>query len=316
MSCGNQRIYSAEFDSLDKPSVSVLSQRATHFLGSCNGLLCLTKGIMSGYYLGIWDSIDIFLFNPSTREYRNLPTHYYFDASGGHYKTVFGFGYDCVSDDYKVVHIFQCMDDDRHDGFAICSLKSNSWRRIMNFPYYVCCNAKNVFINGALHWVVTLERQTEGFVISDFNVDARIVSFDLATEEYRLVPQPEISDRNLLMEVGELGGRLCLHCISKGNYMNLWVLDHYGVKESWSKLLSVVQPVNIRKIKYLKAIKYSMDGQRVLFEQGGGKFFWYDLKLKRKRVKRVRIRFPILYKAGLCMGSLVKLTGAAQLQQM
>lgn len=49
----------------------------------------------------------------------------------------------------------------------------------------------------------------------------------------------------------------------------------------------------------------------MLFEQGGGKLFWHDLKLK--RVKRIRIPgLLIFFHASMCRESLVKLTGAAR----
>lgn len=57
-----------------------------------------------------------------------------------------------------MVQTIRCVNECK-DEFVVCSLESNSMRIIMNFWYFICCDAENVFINGALHWVVTLKRQ-------------------------------------------------------------------------------------------------------------------------------------------------------------
>ena len=54
--------------------------------------------------------------------------------------------------------------------------------------------------NGALFWVVSRKPES--------NTARLIAAFDLATEAYRLVPQPDYSNKNFHMNVGVLEGCL------------------------------------------------------------------------------------------------------------
>ncbi|KAK1377215.1 putative F-box and associated interaction domains-containing protein [Heracleum sosnowskyi] len=309
----NNEIHSTNFDSLDQPIL--LTQPATLVLGSCNGLLCLLY------------NNDVFLYNPSTREKKKLP-HVETRAHPSHVgfrgecdKVVYGMGYDCVNDNYKVVRIMDC-DHELDSEFMVYSLISNSWRRIKDFPYFIefgTLGKQNVNVNGALHWPVTMKSQIEDFLrlnedfLRPFNFDSKIVSFNLATEEFGLIALPTSRDENFPIKVVELGGRLSVHCNERMNYIDIWVMGCYGVKESWSKLyiLTVSQPASIGRFVGVQAIVYSLDGQRVLLEKKDGKIYWYDLELK--RVKRIRI--PGLSNISfthICVGSLVKLIGAAK----
>lgn len=70
-------------------------------------------------------------------------------------KIIYGFGYDHVNDDYKVLRIAQFWDE-VVDEVKVYNLKSNSWRRIKDFPYYLSYKrADGMLVNGALHWVLS-----------------------------------------------------------------------------------------------------------------------------------------------------------------
>ncbi|XP_015162576.1 F-box/kelch-repeat protein At3g06240-like [Solanum tuberosum] len=85
-------------------------------LGSCNGLILLMG------YIGC-----LLLWNPTTRMHKKLPNprprwkNYYDD---------YGFGYDELRDDYKVVGIFYIQGRSHGSEVKIYSLKSNSWTNI------------------------------------------------------------------------------------------------------------------------------------------------------------------------------------------
>ncbi|KAA8516864.1 hypothetical protein F0562_017318 [Nyssa sinensis] len=291
-------LYSVDLESLDNaleldhPLKS--DNYVTEVLGSCNGLLCLANS-----------EEDIVLWNPSIRKHRKLPVmpielpppEFCFCQF-----IVYGFGHDVVNDEYKLVRLVQFYgdDDDSFDSeVKVYNLKSNSWRRIPDFPYYlrdVLGNGSNgMLVSAALHWVVTREPKSD--------TSNLIAAFDIGTEEYRLVPQPEYSDENFLMDVGVLGGCLIIFC----NYyseVDIWLMKEYGVKESWTNLFSVSQPTVIRSFEYLNPIAYSKSGEEVLLEQDREKLLWYNLK--NKTVKNVRIRgMPNSFSTDICLGSLV-----------
>ncbi|XVE78909.1 hypothetical protein DITRI_Ditri14bG0015700 [Diplodiscus trichospermus] len=268
----------------------------TEILGSCNGLLALFNG-----------EEKIALWNPSTRKSQMLPVtepefprRYCFSQF-----IVYGLGYDPISDDYKLVRMVQFYGKD-NDSFEsevmVYSLKTNSWRRIKDFPFYLKYKrGYGILAKNALHWVVSKkpESDTKSFV----------VAFDLGTEEYRVVELPDGLDEEFHMNVKALGGYLCM----VANYwevhvVDIWMMKEYGVKESWTKLLTVKEPEVISDFEFVLPLAYSKNGDKVLLNQDDYKFVWYDLKSK--RVKNVRIRgAPESFEAEMFVGSLVPLNG-------
>ncbi|XP_016712492.1 F-box protein CPR1 [Gossypium hirsutum] len=101
-------------------------------LGSCNGLLAL-----------IDDNGRIFLWNPSTRKSQVLPSSEIEFSSPSIFfprSTYCGFGYDPISDDYKLVRMVQVHGKNNsylHSEAKVYSLRSNSWRRIKDFCFYL-----------------------------------------------------------------------------------------------------------------------------------------------------------------------------------
>ncbi|KAM7523253.1 hypothetical protein LguiA_013155 [Lonicera macranthoides] len=145
------RSFSYLFDGFDKADANYLSSlqapsvNGPTIIGSCNGLLCLTN---TDEY--------IFLLNPTTSKYWKsavcrIPL--------GVKYIVFGFGYGDAKDDYKVVRMVQFYGKDKESFRAevsVYSLKSNSWRRIGDFPYYLSYKrVSGVLASGALQWVVS-----------------------------------------------------------------------------------------------------------------------------------------------------------------
>ncbi|XP_059659073.1 F-box protein CPR1-like [Cornus florida] len=178
---------------------------------------------------------------------------------------VFGFGYDCVHDDYKVVRMVEFYGKD----------KSNLWRRIQDFPYYLWYRgrASGVFASGALHWVVSPKPESDKSRL--------IAAFDLADKEYRLVPQPDnYSLVNSHMSMVVLEGCLCLLCNYFSVHVDIWVMKEYGVMESWTKLFSVAQPTTIDKFKWVRPLAYSQSHEKVLMQQDNKRLLWYDLEKK------------------------------------
>lgn len=123
-------------------------------LGSCNGLILLTK-------LHIY----LILLNPTRRIYKKVPlpssniSFYLSDAN-------YGFGYDSSTDDYKVVEISYKYEDIIFYGMDIAnplvkiksigvySVKSGTWRKCRHDPSLtICRNSVGVFVSGLLHWL-------------------------------------------------------------------------------------------------------------------------------------------------------------------
>ncbi|KAH7837953.1 hypothetical protein Vadar_020035 [Vaccinium darrowii] len=132
---GQHSLHSVDLASLDNAvelDHALISRvYGTEVLGSCDGLICLYNC-----------QEDMAIWNPSTRRYHKLPV-LEIDSLG--YvpvcnNLIHGFGYDPVTDDYKVVSFFQLLKGgtDSFGSFVkVYSMKSNSWRRIQDFPYYL-----------------------------------------------------------------------------------------------------------------------------------------------------------------------------------
>ncbi|XP_059639156.1 F-box protein CPR1-like [Cornus florida] len=244
-------------------------------------------------------------WNPSTRKHHKLPVTP-IEFSRKHWSssdTIYGFGYDGVSDDYKVVRIVEYYSKDDGDSFdsevKVCNLKSNTWRRIQALPCYLLYDRNATLANGALHWLVCRKPYSDRANL--------IAAFDLGVEEYRLVPQPDYSDKSFEMNVVVLGEWLCVLCHIHSFRVELWVTKEYGIKESWTRLFSVL-PTEISSYPSdaFRPLAFSRSGGEVILLQDCERFLWFDLKYK-IITKAKKNYWEELEGPFICFGSLVPL---------
>lgn len=193
-------------------------------VGCCDGLICT---VISG--------ISVFLWNPCTRKSKELP--YFWNMLKEHNCYIaWGFGYDEVGDDYKVVAVV-CIRDVDGEPIAtkvlVYSIKAESWRRIGDFQGGFPLEESGKFVNGKLHWL--LVEEDCGY----------IVSFDLATEAYGLVEKPNFDKGydHRYSKLDTFQGSLCLLVDQNGDDMDVWIMNEYGVRGSWTKALTI--PFNL-----------------------------------------------------------------------
>ncbi|GKV18742.1 hypothetical protein SLEP1_g29081 [Rubroshorea leprosula] len=303
-------LYTVDFDTLDVavPIDHPFSiATGTEAFGSCNGLIGLRN---SERFLA--------LFNPSTRKLMKLPTSPIDlpdDSSKSGY-VFYGFGQDIKSNDYKVVRMVQFYkNEDDEEGcyydyeVKIYSLMHNCWKKITKFPRYLRFlfmffyhllhrRGYGVLANGVLHWVLPPR--------SEMGWRNMIVGFDLGTEEFTEVPQPDNIDENFLLDVGVLDGCLCMICNYNQVNVEILVMKRYGLKESWTSLLSIQKATPTNLVKFLRPLAYSKDRMKVLLEMDSQKLVWYDLQ--RKKTRTVKIDgAPDSFSAGIFIGSLISL---------
>ncbi|GMI64533.1 hypothetical protein like AT3G06240 [Hibiscus trionum] len=177
-------------------------------LGSCNGLVCIAP-----------DEDTLYLFNPSTRESKRIPDPPSSFAPNG--LSVYGFGYDFVNDDYKVVNV-GC------GTVCVYSLRTDSWGMVCSFPYDDSVYESGVLLNGAIHWMASYGDEADFTCV--------VAAFSLEEEVFSHFPAPDIVDTCFEFMVGVLNGCLCvLH--SRNQMRNdFWVMTEYGLGESWTKL--------------------------------------------------------------------------------
>ncbi|XP_038715896.1 F-box protein CPR1-like isoform X2 [Tripterygium wilfordii] len=273
----------------------------TEVVGSCNGLVLLENS-----------PGKLALYNYSTRKYHQLPVEpirMFERESDDPPYICYGFGYDSVNDDYKVVRMVLGSFWDSGEGLSspdaevgVYSLKSDSWRRVFSLlslyrPFYHKYFHRwcGVLAGGALHWVSPRDPVNDR---PNF-----IIGFDLRSEEFYRVSQPDYETYNFDLDLSVLGGCLSALCNYNSQCVDVWVMKEYGVKESWTKLFKVEQP----RLQFLKALAYSEKGDQVLFLKNEEKLVWYDLQ--EKRTRRVRTACVLgSFSAQLCLGSLVPLS--------
>ncbi|XP_022756008.1 F-box/kelch-repeat protein At3g06240-like isoform X1 [Durio zibethinus] len=195
--------------------------------GPCNGLLCLH------------DAGKVALWNPSTREFKILPQSSVQRPSSVD-STSFGclgFGFDSKTDDYKVVRfVTNYFKENEEEGFLpdwnhqveLYSLKNDSWKEISvpeAHPYG--SPLFNNYINGFYYWQATGDS------------DYRILSFDMANENFATLPLPKFGGSLAqyylqLLDFNGLLGAIVYPREGTEKSFDLWVMNG-----SWTRQFSI-----------------------------------------------------------------------------
>ncbi|XP_042477844.1 F-box protein At3g07870-like [Macadamia integrifolia] len=205
-------------------------------LGSCNGLLCL---FVAERLPGFRHISPIYLWNPSTREYKRVP-----DAPVGSPRiceignTVLGFGYDPIKNEYKVVRIIYICERTLDSliwksDVRVYSLGTGKWKKLGNAPFNIRnSSSSKAIVNGSIHWLATQEINSE--------MSELIISFDVRNEVFREIPLPScVEAKQHCNFVTILGGCLSLIGSFPGNYVEIWLMKDYGVNGSWTKQFTI-----------------------------------------------------------------------------
>ncbi|KAK9079735.1 hypothetical protein SSX86_001408 [Deinandra increscens subsp. villosa] len=178
-------------------------------LGSCNGLV-LAKDV----------HCTIFLINPTTQELWKVPTPP-FALPDIDWAVSYEFGYVSSTDDYKVLLSFQR----ENTCVSVYSLRNNSWKEIRISPY-------DLGDSGFLPVVVNQH-------FHRYKDSSSIAAFSFVTEEFNEINLQFLDlfvDKSVaIYEVVAIGEKLGLF-ISVGGAYELWVMEDYGVANSWTRI--------------------------------------------------------------------------------
>ncbi|CAK8564852.1 unnamed protein product [Lathyrus sativus] len=212
-------------------------------VGSCDGILCVcdkSKGV-------------VILWNPCFKKFKESPpfenSEILTQVSSG-----FGFGYDHVSENYKVVVLYYSKYNLFKTKVKVHTLGTNCWKTIESFPFGAHEQRSSIYIRGTLNWIVYTEwpRKDPRF----------IVSFDLGKESYQTLLPPDHA------EIGLHYWSLCVlrDCLGLIFDNHVWVMKEYGIYDSWTKLLSVSYMQDPSKDYFLFNALYIFDDDRVLLQ--------------------------------------------------
>lgn len=238
-------------------------------VGCVDGLICL------------WDDTHelnpVTLWNPAIRKSFRVPDLQYNGSDDGVLaclKVAFGFGFDALANDYKILRIafrlpFFPMNrrvDRRPMDFLrepiacsadVFSLNTKTWRYVSNAVPLQQLSVP-IFLNGALHFLTR----------KDSNQWA-LVSFILNDETFKEMACPK--DPKLGINMDHFIARssesiFLLHLWPEHRY-DIWVLKEYYVEESWTKLLSIESDMYLG-VGWKRILGFSRNGGSILLGSG------------------------------------------------
>ncbi|XP_038698576.1 F-box protein CPR1-like isoform X2 [Tripterygium wilfordii] len=303
-------LYSASIDErldiflkgLSKP---LMHQSEDLFSNSCNGLIFLYNAYEA-----------VALWNPFTRRCRKIPAEPFKTPSAKlvtpDWLSAFGFGYDSLHDDYRVVRIlrFDPKDCWQAHEVSVYSLRTNTWRSVQGFPLvgYIFLSAYSEFASGASHWLVYKP-------ISDLDEKDRyvIAAFDFVKEEFYELPLPKYTEEFEQDFLIVLQGCLCvLSCnyAQDATQVTLYMMKQYGLRDSWDKLYIFKQGDLPYEFEHAMPLIYSQRSDKLLLQvvckEGFRSLVWYDLQEKKSSkvdICNKQSSFTVL----VCLESLVRL---------
>ncbi|XP_059665006.1 F-box protein At3g07870-like [Cornus florida] len=248
----------ATFDlpiNLDIPFLSI--SKPFRVSGSCNGLVCLSI-LPLGPIIMLW--------NPATRVFKDLPISPLTRPQTLPMKVVISFGFDRNANDYKVLRIVYCCYPINQ--VDVYSLSTNSWREIKtDMRYLIFESSCSVVLGGRFHW------KAVGF--QELNGKQVIVSFDMGTEKFRhmLTPRFGLDNEKFgwhLVVFKERLGVIASMDDGSDKKFDIWVMNEYGVMDSWAKYISFEPHLTISR-----PLRCRKNGE-VLLEKNNGKLVLYD----------------------------------------
>ncbi|CAH9111324.1 unnamed protein product [Cuscuta europaea] len=194
-------------------------------VGSCNGLLCIQTEPLGTL-------LSLYLYNPATRELSVVPrSRTIMDFCRFR---ILGFAFSPTINDYKIVITYMRQGDVEYE-FEVYSLTTDSWKKIENPGLGRSILSYGLTSNASMFWFATKNSLTSPTCV--------IASFDIATDGFRLIPQPplpirEDASRKLTMYENRLAVFHYSRASNAGNTLiDLWVFEE-GVAGSWSKILT------------------------------------------------------------------------------
>ncbi|GKV46226.1 hypothetical protein SLEP1_g53225 [Rubroshorea leprosula] len=204
------------------------SEKIASFLGHCNGL------VSAHLFCKETDRSSIVVWNPSTKEQRRFPIP---QCRQKNFER-FGFGYDSISDDYKLVVATSALSGRKLDKVQCLSLKTGLWKTTQPDAGYLFdlsgAATESKHVNGRIYWLIDRERRP----------DCGIATFDLATD--RMEEEESLSwilsnDFKIYAALELIGDSLCLVVSPDEVTYDMWMMEENLVTHAkfWTKLFRV-----------------------------------------------------------------------------
>ncbi|CAN1160930.1 F-box protein CPR1 [Linum perenne] len=264
-------------------------------MGSCHGLVCFSLFNHPN---------DFVVLNPSTGERHKVIISANEERVDGE-MVAYGFGYDEVSEDYKVVRIIQTIIDPVRPFYVaeINSVRSKCFSRTIPLPTAgwddSSCKSIGVFVGGSIHWCK----------INLNPVKHVIHAIDLLTNTYHQLQFPDYNFGETSFDslnIGIVDTRLSLCGVHMdGRKIGIWVMEEYGNHESWNRLYYI----DYHDYFPYAVISVGNNGDKIQLMIDWQKFAWCDPSMNEDGTiltDDVEWRHG-MYEVMYCLESLVKI---------
>ncbi|PNX75098.1 F-box family protein [Trifolium pratense] len=245
---GKQRCYIACNPNHDKFNI----------VNSCNGFLCLCHP---------YKTIPLVICNPVTGEFIRLPVT--LNKAPVRMVRQAGFGFHSKTNEYKVIIMWSRRYVLGPVNLEIHTLGTLLWKNVEVDPQISISKLKcPTCLNDALHWLRRVNGQRS------------ILCFSFESERLQSFPSPPHAfEGDTDNTMGESRGLLYICDISL-HYVTLWVMNEYGIEESWTKIYNI----NTKKFSLnclwlywslCWPIKLSKEGAAMLIFNSFNRFIYY-----------------------------------------
>ncbi|XP_023904830.2 F-box/kelch-repeat protein At3g06240 [Quercus suber] len=303
-----------------------------NLFGCINGIICIGSPLAPYLTFGGGRSDVFALWNAAIREHKiircpPLPQRPFLPPYN--VTTLFAFGYDQYSNDYKAVRIVTYNKNSpptQNSLFTdVYSLNADSWTQVIDTTIHRSnvrlLSYRAMYFNGVNHWLGFFDNGH----INELgqNCDCEIIlSFDMSREVFRIMRLPDEVFRKLRYPVDSVSSTQRNKVFSVFNdclafvvyeedtmtekYFDIWVMRQYGVEDSWTKQLVVGPLLGIHK-----PLQFSQNGMLLLVGDDGT-IVLYNIGSKEIRNLQIPefLKSFIRKEATVYVESLVSLKGA------
>ncbi|XP_058181418.1 F-box/kelch-repeat protein At3g23880-like [Rhododendron vialii] len=197
-------------------NVSPDRTRFVQILGSCDGLVLIRI------------DYDLFLWNPATRYFEKVASHYALKDSSR--CAASGLCYDSSTEEYKAVLALEGV---WAQTVEVGSLRNKCWTEV-RLSFAKCRLNPGPIVNGHLHWFA-YRKQGLASIILEFNPQKNTFAKVLMPQSY--------GKKTIILGLGALEGCLCMARLDnrsnpRGN-VEVLVMKGFGVEKTWIAMFTI-----------------------------------------------------------------------------
>lgn len=224
-------------------NVSPDRTRFVQILGSCDGLVLIRI------------DYDLFLWNPATRYFEKVASHYAMKDSSR--CAASGLCYDSSAEEYKAVLALEGV---WAQTVEVGSLRSKCWTEV-RLSFAKCWLNPGPTLNGHLHWFASKKfgnwKRGLGSIILEFNPQKNT---------FAKVPMPQpYGKKTIILGLGALEGCLCMARLDNpsnlGGNVEVLVMKGFGVGKTWSAMFTVSSSTGFNGVDELVPLYFMTNGE-------------------------------------------------------